>query len=63
VTYHVTFQLPDGSEKTLAIDGDRHILDAALEAGLDLPHSCLQGGNPGSITCCSGLLTDGDGLS
>jgi ferredoxin len=43
VTHHVTFRFPDGSETTLAIGGDRHILEAALEAGLDLPYSCLQG--------------------
>ena len=51
--YRVTFRLPDGSESTLTISGDRHLLEAALEAGLDLPYSCLQGW---CLTCAARLI-------
>lgn len=53
MTYRVTFRLPDGSETTLAIPDDRHILDVALEAGLDLPYSCLQGW---CLTCAARVI-------
>lgn len=53
MTYRVTFRLPDGSEKTLAVPDDRHILGAAIEAGLDLPYSCLQGW---CLTCAARLI-------
>ncbi len=37
----------DGKEHELALGSDEHILDAALEAGLDLPYSCKGG------VCCT----------
>lgn len=49
----VRFRLPDGSEHTLDIDEDTHILDAALTAGLDLPYSCLQGW---CLTCAARIV-------
>ncbi len=39
--------LVDGKEHSLQIGADEHILDAALEAGLDLPFSCKAG------VCCT----------
>jgi ferredoxin len=54
VTHRVTFELPDGSAPTLTIADDRHILDAALAAGLDLPYSCLQGW---CLTCAARLVS------
>jgi len=38
---------------TLSVPGDRHILDVALEAGLDLPYSCLQGW---CLTCAARVV-------
>ncbi len=41
--YQVTFRVPDGTEQTIPVREGEHVLDAALEAGLDLPFGCLQG--------------------
>lgn len=46
---------PDGRETTLTVAEDTFILDAAAEAGIDLPHTCLQGW---CITC-AGRIADG----
>ncbi len=37
----------DGKEHELTMSADEHVLDAALEAGLDLPYSCKAG------VCCT----------
>ncbi len=37
----------DGKQHELQIGADEHVLDAALEAGLDLPYSCKAG------VCCT----------
>jgi ring-1,2-phenylacetyl-CoA epoxidase subunit PaaE len=37
----------DGKEHEIAIGADEHVLDAALNAGLDLPFSCKAG------VCCT----------
>jgi ring-1,2-phenylacetyl-CoA epoxidase subunit PaaE len=37
----------DGKEHEIALGPDEHVLDAALEAGLDLPYSCKAG------VCCT----------
>ncbi|HEY3360156.1 MAG TPA: 2Fe-2S iron-sulfur cluster-binding protein [Polyangia bacterium] len=42
-TFHVVLITPDGVAHELAVRPDELILDAALERGLDLPYSCLQG--------------------
>lgn len=49
----VTFRLPDGRERTVAVASGQHILEAGLEAGLDLPYSCLQGW---CLTCAARLV-------
>ncbi|MHB1426618.1 MAG: 2Fe-2S iron-sulfur cluster-binding protein [Gemmataceae bacterium] len=51
-TYPVTFVTPTGEVRTTAAD-DRYLLDAAADAGLDLPYSCLQGW---CLTCASRIL-------
>lgn len=53
-TYLVTLRTPDRRETTLRVDADRHILDAALEADLDLPFSCLQGW---CLTCAARIVS------
>jgi ferredoxin len=54
--YRACFILPDGSAHEVDVAPDEHLLAAALEAGLDLPYSCLQGW---CLTCAARLI-DGD---
>ncbi len=51
--HRVVLRLPGGHEQAIDVRDDQHILDAALEAGLDLPYSCLQGW---CLTCAGRLL-------
>lgn len=52
-TIRATFRLPDGTEHTVDVRPEEHVLDAGLAAGLDLPYSCLQGW---CLTCAARLL-------
>lgn len=46
----------DGKQHELAVGPDQHLLDAALDAGLDLPFSCKAG-----VCCtCRAKVLDGD---
>lgn len=50
--FRVTFRMPNGTERTVDVAPDEHVLDAGLAAGLDLPYSCLQGW---CLTCAARL--------
>ena len=53
-SYNVTFITLDGEQKVECAD-DVYVLDAAEEAGIDLPYSC----KAGACSTCAGLVKEG----
>lgn len=52
--YDVTVEVDDETHE-LTVGADEYILDAGLDAGLDLPFSCREG----NCTTCTGELLEG----
>ena len=53
-TFTVTM-VTDAGEYAFACDDDQYILDAAEEAGVDLPYSC----KAGACSTCAGKVSEG----
>ena len=52
-SFKVTLVSPDGAENVIQCPDDQYIVDAAEEAGIDIPYSCRSGG---SFKRCTGRL-------
>ena len=53
--FQVTFLLPEGEERTVAVGREEHIWDRAQAAGISLPAMCHQG----YCLTCAARLEDG----
>ena len=55
MSYSITLQKPGGTEIVIQCEPDQYILEAAEEAGVDLPSSC----RAGACSACAGKLISG----
>lgn len=56
MSYSITLQNPDGTENVIQCESDQYILEAAEEAGIDLPYSC----KAGACSSCAGKVISGE---
>lgn len=55
MSHTITIETSDGVRSTFECDSDEYILDAAEEAGIDLPYSC----KAGACSSCAAKIVSG----
>jgi ferredoxin len=55
MSYNILFYSPNGEDHTIKCEEDQYILEAAEEAGIDLPYSC----KAGACSSCAGKIVEG----
>ena len=56
MAYSITFRSADGTENVIQCEEDQYILEAAQDAGVDLPYSC----RAGACSACAGKVLEGE---
>lgn len=56
MTYSITLRNTDGTENVIECAEDQYILEAAQDAGVDLPYSC----KAGACSACAGKVVEGE---
>lgn len=56
MTFNVTLRALDGTEQIIQCPEDQYILEAASDAGVDLPYSC----KAGACSACAGKVISGE---